>query len=252
MKNLMKADFKKTFYLPSYRYFLLSTIGLSILFGTIFLFTINVTQGKELAELTNVEVIDISLLGMDVAAILLIIFTSLFVSKDLSPGAVHTNLAITPVRRIFFLSKVSFISIISVLISVILILIFLTIDQFVLSVNNIEGLSLFDINIFTKIIGSVVMVVFYSLLSAAGAFYLQSASGGIAFALSVMFLPALIKMFPADISNILLPIFPEKSLHAFIEVDSTDGSLASAVIILLLWVVLSSLVGLWRFKKIDY
>src|SRR5699024_4502532 len=154
----------------------------------IFLFSINVTQGKKLQELTNLEVIDISLLGMDVAAILLIIFTAMFVIKDLSPGAVHTNLAITPVREKYFRSKVSFISILSVLISVILILLFLTIDQFVLSVNNIGGLSLFDINIFKKLIGSVVMVLFYSLLSAAGAFYLQSTSGGIAFALSVMFL----------------------------------------------------------------
>lgn len=252
MNNLIKADFKKTFYLPSYRYFLLSTIALSILFGTLFLFTINVTQGKMLTELTNSEVIDISLLGMDVAAILLIIFTAMFVIKDLSPGAVHTNLAITPVRGKYFLSKVSFISILSVLISVILILLFLTIDQFVLSVNNIGGLSLFDINIITKIIGSVVMVLFYCLLSVAGTFCLQSTSGGIAFPLSVMFLPALIKMFPADISNILLPIFPEESLHAIIEVHSTDGSLASAVLTLLLWVIISSLAGLWRFKRIDY
>lgn len=250
MTNLIKADFKKIFYLPGYRYFLLPTMALSILFGTLFLFTINVTQGKELAELSSAEVIDISLLGMDVAAIMLIIFTAMFVTKDLSSGAVHINLAITPVRGKYFLSKISFITILSVLISVVLILLFLIIDQLVLSMYDIAELSLFDINIFTKIIGSVVMVLFYSLLSAAGAFFLQSTSGGIAFALTVMFLPALIKMFPADVSNILLPIFPEKSLHAFI--DTTDGSLISAILILLLWVILSSLAGLWKFKRIDY
>lgn len=95
------------------------------------------------------------------------------------------------------------------------------------------------------------MVLFYSLLSAAGVFYLQSTSGGIAFALGVMFLPALIKMFPPEVSSILLPIFPEKSLYAIINIHA-EGSLVSAIAILLLWIIISSLVGLWRFKRIDY
>ncbi len=248
MINLIKADFKKISYLPAYRYLLLSTIALSILFGTLFLFTTNVTQGKELAEFSSTEVIDISLLGMDVSAIMLILFTAIFVTKDLSSGAVHTNLAITPVRRKYFLSKISFISILSVLISVVLLILFLLIDQFVLSVYGIGGLSLIDI--LTKLIGSIIMVLFYSLLSVAGTFFLQSTFGGIAFALAAMFLPALIKMFPADVSNMLLPIFPEKSLNAFI--DTTNGSLGSAILVLFLWVLISSVAGLWKFNRIDY
>ena len=252
MNNLIQADFKKILNLPSYRYFLLATIGLSILFGTFFVLSINITQGKELTELSGIEVIDISLLGVDVAAIMLIIFTAMFITKDLSPGAIHTNLAITPVRGKYFLSKVSFISILSVLISIIVILLFLIINQFILYMNDIGGLSLFDINLITKIIGSVVMVLFYSLLSAAGTFYIQSTSGGIAFSLGVMFLPALIKMFPADVSNLLLPIFPEKSLHAFIDIHSADGALVSAILILLLWVTISSVTALWKFKRVEY
>jgi len=251
MNNLVKADFKKTLYLPSNRYLLLSTICSSILLGMIFLLTINVTQGKGITELSSMEIIDVTLLGMDVAAIMLIIFTAIFIKKDLSPGAIHTNLAITPVRGKYFISKISFISIISILISVVLLLLFLTIDLLVLSINDMDSLSFFNINVFSKLIGSVVMVLFYSILSAAGVFYLQSTSGGIAFALVVMFLPALIKMFPAEVSSILLPIFPEKSLYAIINIH-TEGSLVSAIAILLLWIIISSLVGLWRFKRIDY
>lgn len=252
MKNLIKADFKKTFFLPSNRYFLLSTICLSTLLGMIFLFTTNVTQGRVLIELSSMEVIDITLLGMDAAAIMLVIFTANYIKKDLTSGAVHTNLAITPVRRNYFLSKVSFISILAILTSIILILLFLAIDQLVLSMNDMGGLSIFVINIFTRIVGSVVMVLFYSLLSASGTFYLQSAFGGAAFALSVMFLPALIKMFPADISNILLPLFPEDALSTLIDVYSADGSLSKAILILLLWIIVSSLIGQWKFKRIDY
>src|SRR5690625_7742797 len=97
------------------------------------------------------EIIDVTLLGMDVAAIILIIFTAIFVKKELSPGAIHTNLAITPVRGKYFISKISFISIISILISVVLLLLFLTIDMLVLSFNDIVSLSFIIINVFSTL-----------------------------------------------------------------------------------------------------
>lgn len=252
MKNLIKADFKKVVYLPGNRYFLLSTICLSILLAMIFLFTTNVTQGRGLAQLSSIEVIDITLLGMDVTAIMLIMFTANFIKKDLISGAIHTNLAITPVREKYFLSKVTFISILVILISIVIILLFLVIDQLVLSINDMSGLSTFTTNVNAKIIGSIIMVLFYSLLSASGTFYLQSSFGGVAFALGVMFLPAIIKMFPADISDIILPIFPEDALSAFIEIQSTGGSLLRTILTLLLWIIASSLIALWKFKKMDY
>lgn len=252
MKNLIIADFKKLIYLPSNRYLLLSTIGLSILLGMIFLFTINVTQGKVFTELSSIEVIDITLLGMDATAIMLIIFTALYIKKDLASGAIHTNLAITPVRGKYFLSKTLFISLLSILISVLLLLLFLSINLFIISINDMGSLSIFHMDVITKAIGSVVMVLFYSLISAAGTFYLQSTAGGIAFSLSVMFLPALIKMFPSEISDMLLPIFPETSINAIFDIQSADGSLFSAIVVLLLWIIISNLGGLWKFKRIDY
>jgi len=252
MINLMKADFKKVFYLTSYRYFLLSALLLSILFGAIFLFTINITQGKQITELSGIEVIDITFLGIDVAAIMLILFTAFFISKDLATGAVHLNLAITPHRLKYFLSKICFISILSTLVSVALIASLLSMNWFVISLFGLDTLSLFNNTVFMKIIGSILMVVFYSLLSVTGAFYFQTAAGGITFALGVMFLPTLIKMFPDDISTILLPIFPESSLLMFIDVHSMYNSLLSAVITLILWIIIACILSIWKFKRMDY
>lgn len=251
MKHLIKADFKKIMYLPSYRYMIFATILLSILFGIIFLFTIEITQGKVLTELSGLEIFDITLLGMDVAAIMLIIFAAIFVAKDLASGAVHTNLAMTPTRRKYYLTKLSFIAILSMLISTALILMFFAVDQFIISINQVGALS-FDSAFFAKVIGSVLMVLFYSSLSAAGAFYFQSTPGGIAFALSVMFLPALIKMFPKDVSELLLSVFPEKSLHTFIDINEANGSWVGAITVLLIWIMMACTIGFWRFRKIDY
>ncbi|WP_163528077.1 hypothetical protein [Halobacillus ihumii] len=252
MMNLIKSDFKKMLYLPAYRKFLVMTIFLSILFGAIFLLTIGISQGKQLADLTFMEVIDISFLGMDVTAIMLVIFTVIFISKDLAPGAVHTNLSITPIRSKYFLSKIVFLSILSILLSVAVSALLLVIDHFITAANGISGLASMDSGILMKIIGSVVMILFYSILSAAGAFFIQFAAGGITFSLGVMFLPALIKMFPADGSDPLLAIFPENALGTFIDINSSNGSLVLSAVILFAWIIISSFIGLWKFKRTDY
>lgn len=254
MKHLIKADFKKIRFLKSHRNYLIVLCLLSISFGLIFLFTLGVTQGKHLTELPPMEVIDISLLGMDVAAIMLIIFTAFFISKEFSHGSIHTSLAITPLRQKFYLSKILFITILSLIISVTLTLIIFGLDQLVLLTNNMRTISFIDQALLSKLIGTIILPLFYSFLSAAGTFYFRSASGGIIFAIGVMFLPALIKLFPASFSDMVLILLPEKSLHALTEMGTVtfNGQLMSAILILLLWILLSNILGLWKLKKADF
>lgn len=245
--NLIKADFKKIFYLPAYRNFLMTTVILSIVFGAIFLFTINITQGKALTDLTFIEMIDISFLGIDVTTIMLIIFTAMFISKDLSPGAVHTNLAITPDRRKYFLSKIIFMVVLFIIISTAVTALLVIISQLIASAIGLSGLSAAGSGFVQLIIGSIIMILFYTLLSAAGTFYIQSAAGGITFALGIMFLPALIKI---GVSDPLLVIFPENALNYFIGAGS--GSFVLSAAVLLAWMIIPSVIALWKFKKIDY
>src|SRR5690625_81412 len=254
MKHLIKADFKKVSYLQSYRNFLIAIFLLSIFFGITFLFTIDLTAGKKLTALSSIEVMDITLLGIDVTTIMLIIFTANFISKEFSTDAIHTSLAITPLRQKYFLSKTFFIVKLTILVSIALISLIFIIDQFILSINNMDRLSLLNQALLIKLIGAVIMPIFYSLLSMAGTFYTQLASGGVTFALGVMFMPALIKMFPASFSDVVLLIFPENSLHVFTEINtsSISGLLINAVLILLLWILISNLLGFWKFKKSDF
>src|SRR5699024_7604507 len=120
-------------------------------------------------------------------------------------------------------------------------------------VKNMDGLIV-NHGLFIKLIGAVMMPVFYSLLSMAGTFYTQSASGGITFALGIMFIPALIKMFSTTFSDVILPIFPESSLQVFAEINTNtiNESLINATLILVLWILISNFMGFWRFKKSDF
>jgi len=254
MKHLIKADFKKINFLSSHRNYLIVLCLLSISFSLMFLFTLGVTQAKKITDLPAMEVIDISLLGMDVTAIMLIIFTANFIAKEFSHGSIHTSLAIMPVRQKFYLSKILFIMILSLIISIILILIIFGLDQIVLLANNMDTVSLNNQALQSKLIGTVILPIFYSLLSASGTFYFRSAAGGIMFAIGIMFLPALIKLFPASFSNMLLILLPEKSLHTLTEMDAIifNGQLISSMLILLSWIFISNILGLWKLKKADF
>ncbi|MFZ4451012.1 hypothetical protein [Salibacterium aidingense] len=251
MINVIKADFKKMYYLSSYLHYVLAIGLLSILFGFTFLFTIGVTQGKELTQLAGLEVMDITLLGMDIAAIMLIIFAASFISNEFTSGSICPSLAITPLRHRYYFSKMIFIAVLSLLVSITLTVIFFGLSNLVLSVNNMKTVPIFQQALLLKFIGALFLPLFYSVLSAAAAFYFQSASGGTTFALGVMFLPAFIKMFPAGVSDVLLTVLPERSLHTLSEAGAA-GQWLSAASILLGWIVISSFMGLSKLKRTDF
>src|SRR5690625_4812989 len=94
MIELMKADVKKSFYLSNTKSYLVVVCLLSILLGLFFLFTLGLTEGRKLTDLAPLEVIEVILLGMDVTAIMLIIFTAGFIAKEFSNGSIQTSLAI--------------------------------------------------------------------------------------------------------------------------------------------------------------
>lgn len=252
MMKLVKADVKKVMYIPIYRYLLITTFILSLVFGAIFLLTIGVTEGRELTGLSSLEVVDISFLGIDAATIMMIVFAALFISKEVSERAVHTNLMLTPKRLNFFVSKLVFLSLLSILMSVLIILGIFAIDWLIMSANNMGSLELLNRDVLLKIIGSTLMILVYGLLSAIGAFFIQTMSGGIVFSLGVMFLPALIRFFPEWVGGLMLPIFPETAIGTFVDLTTASNNLFVATLILFLWLLVSSAISYSKFRKIDY
>lgn len=252
MLKLIKADFKKVLYLPSYRNLLIATFVLSLLFGSIFLMTIGVTEGRPLTGLTSLEVIDVSFLGIDVVAIMMIIFAALFISKDITGGAVYTNLVMTPKRLKFFLSKLVFLSLLSIAMAFLVIAGIFVMDWAIMSMNSMGDLDLMNMTVLLKIVGSVLMVLVYGLLSGIGAFFVQTMAAGIIFSLGLMFLPALIRFFPDTVGDLLLPIFPETAIGSFVDLTGDSNHLLLALLILVLWLCASGVISYRQFKKKDY
>lgn len=252
MMRLIKADFKKIFFLAKSRHFLLATIFLSILFGVILLLTINVTEGRTLTELSGIEVVDITYLGMDVATIMMIIYAALFLSNNITNETVHFNLAITPNRFKFFMAKIIFVSLLSLFMGLIVLLSLTAVSQIIMSFYSMGRLELFTQASLLKMIGSLLMIIVYSLLSATVIFFGQSAAVGITFSLGLMFLPALVRMFPEFIGDILLPIFPETSINVFVDLNNQANNLLWALIILSIWLIITGAISYRKFKYTDY
>ncbi|MBS4536319.1 hypothetical protein GOQ29_11895 [Clostridium sp. D2Q-14] len=254
-KNLIKAEYQKIMFLKFSKTFLGILMLTSLAMGLIFSITTNVTQGKSIAEMAPNDIISASMLGIDVAAIMLIIFTAISISNEFSTKLIHVSLAVTPNRKRFYFSKFLTYCLLAGVISLLVTFATFFAGQLVLVANGIPMASLKDNSLVQLIIGSAVMPVFYCLLTVAATFIFRSSEGGIIFSLVIMFIPALIKMFSKDIQRLILPILPQSSLHSLSGIVSENSyellGNGASIFLLLLWIGITSAIGIFQLVRKD-
>ncbi|GAB2558939.1 hypothetical protein [Gracilibacillus alcaliphilus] len=256
MRNIMEAEFKKIFFLRFSKVYLLFTIGISLLIGFIFTVTTNVTQGVAITDLSVMEVVSANMLGVDLASILLIIFTALTISREFTAETIYTSLAAVPNRKRLFLGKYITFLLLSIVVSILMVaLIYLT-SQIILMANNMSLASLAEADIRQFVFGVLLMPVFYCLLSVAATILFKSSGGGITFPIVILAIPALLNMFPDTIQKVLLPLLPQSAIHSLsgtvgAESFETSGVFIS-ISILLLWLVITSVIAILSFQKRDF
>ncbi|MDO5093088.1 MAG: hypothetical protein Q4D79_06655, partial [Propionibacteriaceae bacterium] len=84
--------------LPRLRFLALVVVVLGTATALLFYLTLPVTQGRTLAELAPSEVLSVGLLGIDAAALVLIVFAALVVGDEYTTGMMQTTLTLTPAR----------------------------------------------------------------------------------------------------------------------------------------------------------
>jgi len=256
MKNIILANIKRIWFLKSSKIFLNTLIGTSVLLGAIFTLTTNVTQGTPLTGLSTMDVYSANMLGVDLGAILLIIFTAVTISREFSTNSISMSLGITPNRSKFFLGKFLTYFLLSSVVSLLLVgLIFLS-TQLILAANGMELVSLYDELVRQFTLGVLIMPVFYSLITVGASFIFGGSMGAIMFSLLVMFLPALVRMFSETIQEIFLPLFPESAIN------SLSGTVAPgaleyigvgiSLLVLVIWIIISAGMGGIKFQKQDF
>ena len=255
LKNLIKAEFQKIAFLKSSKIFLIALIVASLMLGLIFALTTNVTQGKAISEIPPIDVISACMLGVDVTAIMLIIFAAISNTKEFSTKLIHVTLAVTPNRKRLFLSKLITYFLLGTVISLIVTALTFLAGQLILLANGRPMVSLADPFFRQFILGTLFMPVFYCLLTVAAVFVFRSSGGAITFSLGIMFVPALVKMFSQSIQKIILPLLPQASLHSLSGIASKGSyeilGIGVSILLLFVWIGITSLIGTFQFVRKD-
>jgi len=252
---IMKAEWQKLWFRRFTKIYLFLLASTSMLLGIVFSLTTNTTQGRTLSELSSIQVITANLLGIDVGAIMLIIFTAMMIASDFTTKLIHVSLAITPQRLKFFAAKFLTFSILSLGISILITMLTFSSGQVILVANGMTMVSLSDPVVLQLLVGCAIMPVFYCLLTVCLTFFFRSSAGSISFSIGVMLLPALTTWFNDFVQQIVLPILPRAALHSLsgIAEQGTPEALTIfySVIILALWLLIPYFLGAWNFMKKD-
>ena len=253
--KLIHTEYKKIIFLRFSKIFLGNIVLVSIIMGIIFSSTTSLTKGQTLSELPPIDVITASMLGVDVAAIMFIIFTALSISSEFSTKLIHVSLAVTPNRKRFYFSKFATYFLLSVMISLIVTVLTYFAGYLILKLNglSIDAFEVVTLRQFS--IGCLIMPIFYCLLTVAATFIFRNSAGAITFSLGVVLLPGLINLFSSSLRQWIIPIMPMSAFHSLAGVAKPGSyesiGVGTSILTLLLWIAATSFIGIIQFDKKD-
>lgn len=255
MKQLVLAEYKKISFLRSSRRYLLSLVAASLAFGVALSLTSQTTTGRHLSELRPDEVLSMNLLGVDLANIMLIVFTAMSIHREFSTRLIEVSLALTPARMRYFTSKLLAYLGLSFVMSVITVSLAYLVSQLLLWMNGLPLLSLAEADTLRMLVGVMTMPIFYCLLTVAATFMFWSSAGAITFTLGAFATQAIVRILPRGVQSMLLPITPQAAIHNLAGMSppgSFEGvSLPASVAVLIAWIAVTVVTSGWKFQWRD-
>lgn len=253
MIRLMRAEWKKI-WLPKLSRLLLLFIPIaSALVGLLFALTTQVTQERTLSELSAMSIIEVNMLGVDVATILLLLFAAMHIGREFQGKTIQTYLAATPARHQYFTAKALLYTFVALAISILVALITFMDGRLLISAVHKQMPPLAEVLRFAA--GCIVMPPFYVLLTVCAAFSARNTAGGIILPLFVIFLPTLTEFFPSTLQQMVVPALPASAIHTLSGI-AQKGSIeytgvVAASIVLISWVALSCASAVWKLSEKD-
>lgn len=201
-----------------------------------------VTQGTTVATLSPREVLDACLLGVDLAAIAVIVLGANAAAGEWATGQALPTFLLQPRRERVVLAKVTTVAIAAAVIGLVAALLCTGLAQVVL---GDRGLPAGTVRIAA---GAALTPVFYAVIACAAAFALRSTGGGILVAVALLALPT-----AAGWLGLPVAVFPAAALHTLPGIAAPDEALGipTAVLSLLGWIALALGVAIGRVRARD-
>lgn len=216
----------------------------AVAIAVLFLVSLPITQGATAAELAPGEVLGAALLGLDAAALVLIVLGASFAGSEYATGLVQPTYLLTPRRGRVVAAKAVVVTAVAVgagaVAAVLCLLIGLGAGG-----GPVDGAAL------RLAAGSALTPVLYALVGLFAALVLRSTGGGVVAALVLLALPTVVGWIPG--AGLLVPLLPAAALHSVS--GAADGAEAIGVVpgvlSLLAWLGILGAVTLSRVRSRD-
>ncbi|MCM1012964.1 hypothetical protein [Brevibacterium sp. XM4083] len=238
-----------------------TAVVLAALSSAVFILSFPVTQRTALDRAPLTDVLTASVLGVDVAAIVLVVFAAWFVGIEFRTGAITEALLRLPRRSAVITAKALVIAAVTVLTAVVA-AVALTVVAVALAAA-LTGTSwsaaltaAVSPEHLRLLFGSALMPVVFALLAAFAAFAFGSMAAGVLGALGLIVASMLAGWLPAGAAAVVAPVLPLAAVHTIsgaAEAGSTEFlGIVPAVIVLAAWVAIGWILAAWRLRRRDF
>lgn len=212
--------------------------------AALFLVSLPITQGADASELAPAELLGASLLGLDAAAIVLIVAAASFAGSEYATGLVQPTYLLTPRRGRVVLAKAVVVTGVAVAVAAVA-------ATLCTAVGISAGGGPLDAAALRLAAGSALTPVFYALVAMAAALVLRSTGGGVVAALVLLGLPTLAAWIPGV--DVLVPLLPAAALHSISGVADAGEAIGAVpgALSLLAWLGILGAVTLSRVRARD-
>jgi ABC-2 type transport system permease protein len=222
-------------------------LAASPLVALLLVVSLPVTQGRGIAAVPAAEVVSAGLLGVDAAAIVLMVVGASVGGSEYATGLAQPTFLVTPRRGRVVLAKVVVTASVAGGVAVTSAVLCPLVAQLVLVGAGLPAAPV-DGALLRLAAGSALGPVFYALVALAAALVLRSTGGGVAVALFVLALPTVTSWVPG--LDVQAPVWPGAALHGVSGVDENVGAAVGALS-LGGWVAVAVVVAVWQVRVRD-
>ena len=249
MTRSINAEWKKIWFPAHSRLYLLLALVAAVAMGLVFASTTQVTRGEALSQLDPMSIISANILGVDVVAVLLLLFAAVQVGREFRERTAQSYLAVSPRRSTYFIAKSLAFGLVSLAVGAAVALAALLDGLLLVSAVGKQAPALAEACRLAA--GSALMPLFYVLLAVCT----RSTAAGAAIPFTVLFLPAIAELLPGALRGALVPLLPASAIHTLsgqARIGSAEhtGALV-ALAVLAAWVLLPAVFAAWRFQRTD-
>jgi ABC-2 type transport system permease protein len=251
--SAIASEFIKLTSVPTQRALLAVAIGIAALTAVVFYVSLPMTQGRAARDLEPSEILGTGILGVDAAALIMIVAAAIHVGSEYSTGMIQSTLIITPSRGRVLMGKFVTVGVTSLAVGTIAAAVCVGAALILAGTLGIDPSLILTAPGIQLAVGSIAMPVLYSVIAASAALVWRSTALGIVIPFAVMAAGGLAGWFGDSVSALATPLMPAAAIHTLSGVATGHESigLAGAALSLLAWIGISIGAAAWRLLRRD-